>query len=96
VGDRVGPDLRDVTARRERAWLASFIRNPATLRARNDPAALELAVKFSGVRMPALGVSETDAADLISYLEAETSRLSAAQPPSTPGRSQGQHQHHHH
>ena len=28
VGDKVGPDLRGVTERRDRAWLASYLRNP--------------------------------------------------------------------
>src|SRR6266849_5593289 len=72
VGDRVGPDLRGVTERRERAWLSSFIRNPAKMRAEQDPVALALAAKYPGVHMPVLRVSEIDAADLISYIEAQT------------------------
>lgn len=96
VGDRVGPDLRGVTERRERAWLASYIRSPARMRAQQDPAALALAAKYPGVHMPALGVSEIDAADLIAYLEAETSRLSAAQAPAAPDHEHSHHQHHQH
>lgn len=69
VGDRVGPDLRGVTERREYAWLESFIRHPDMVRARKDPVALALVAKFPGVRMPALGLGEADAADLIAYLE---------------------------
>jgi cytochrome oxidase Cu insertion factor (SCO1/SenC/PrrC family)/mono/diheme cytochrome c family protein len=46
VGDRVGPDLRGVTSRRDRAWLAAFIQNPAKLRALRDPAAMALVEKF--------------------------------------------------
>jgi cytochrome oxidase Cu insertion factor (SCO1/SenC/PrrC family)/cytochrome c2 len=75
VGDRVGPDLRGVTQRRDRAWLSSFMQNPAKMRAQQDPIALALAAKFPGVHMPTLRVSETDAADLISYIEAQTARL---------------------
>jgi len=78
VGDRVGPDLRGVTQRRERAWLTSFIRNPVRMLAQKDPAALELAARFPGVRMPAVGLADVDAADLITYLEAQTARLDAA------------------
>jgi protein SCO1 len=77
AGDRVGPDLRDVTARRDRDWLLSFIRNPAKLRTQNDPVALSLTRRFPGVRMPTMGVSEADAKDLLSFLEAETARLGA-------------------
>jgi cytochrome oxidase Cu insertion factor (SCO1/SenC/PrrC family)/cytochrome c2 len=94
VGDRVGPDLRGVTERRDRAWLASYIRNPATLRARNDPAALALAAKFPGVSMPNLGMSDNDATDLISYLTQETAKLADAQMPVQPAGHN--HQHHKH
>src|SRR5258706_1501291 len=75
VGDRVGPDLRGVTQRRERAWLSSFIREPAKMRAQRDPVALALAAKYPGVHMPTLRVSEIDAADLIAYIDAQTTRL---------------------
>ena len=90
VGDRVGPDLRGVTARRDRAWLSDYIRDPRQLRARKDPEALALAAKYKGVRMPVLGVSANDAADLIAYLHSETSRLSEAQ------QAHGAHGDHHH
>src|SRR5215472_15887543 len=43
VGDRVGPDLRDVTARRDRAWLRRFISNPKKMFADKEPIALALA-----------------------------------------------------
>ena len=96
VGDRVGPDLRDVTTRRDRAWLAAFIRNPAKLRALHDPAAMALVEKFPAVRMPVLGLGEQDASDLVSFLEAEASRLHEAQN-QTPltAQQRGDHAHHH-
>jgi len=93
VGDRVGPDLRDVTARRDRAWLAAFIRNPAKLRALHDPAAMALVEKFPAVRMPVLGLGEQDASDLVAFLEAEASRLHEAQ--NQAPQQRGGHAHHH-
>src|SRR5215468_3801110 len=75
VGDRVGPDLRGVTDRRERTWLESYIMHPDLARAGNDPVALTLAETYPGVRMPRLGVTRNDAADLIAYLETQSSRL---------------------
>lgn len=90
VGDRVGPDLRGVTARRDRAWLSSYIGNPGKMRTQNDAAALALAAKYDGVRMPPLGISENDIADLIAYLEAQTARLEVG-----PDAPPGHHQHHH-
>ena len=75
VGDRVGPDLRGVTERRQQEWLTRFIRTPDKVLAEKDPVALTLAAKFPGVRMPNLKLSESDAADLISYIGAQTSLL---------------------
>src|SRR4029453_11473856 len=36
VGDRVGPDLRGVTARRDHDWLTRYIRNPGRMLAQKD------------------------------------------------------------
>src|SRR5262245_25101778 len=68
-GNRVGPDLAGVTQRRQPEWLINFIANPAKIRASKDPIALELAARFPTVRMPSIGVSEREAADLIAYIE---------------------------
>jgi protein SCO1/2 len=77
-GDHVGPDLRGVADRRDHAWLTEFIMNPVKVLDSKDPDALALAAKFPGVRMPLMGLGETDAADVISYLRAQTSRVSAS------------------
>jgi protein SCO1 len=93
VGDRVGPDLRDVTARRDRAWLTNMIRNPKKMFADKDPIALALAEKFPGVRMPVLGISNSDAEELLSYLDAQSARIVDKVPGNTPQRASS---HHHH
>jgi cytochrome oxidase Cu insertion factor (SCO1/SenC/PrrC family)/cytochrome c2 len=89
VGDRVGPDLRDVTARRDRAWLTNFIRNPKKMFADKDPIVLAMAEKFPGVRMPVLGISESDAQELLSYLDEQSARIVDRAPGSAPRASQG-------
>ena len=71
-GDRVGPDLMDVTQRRERDWLVRFMMRPDRMRAQKDPISVALDKKYKGVRMPNLGLSENDAADLIAYFEHRT------------------------
>jgi protein SCO1 len=43
VGDRVGPDLRGVSERREHEWLKRFIMDPLAVRRQGDPIALALA-----------------------------------------------------
>jgi protein SCO1 len=78
VGNRVGPDLRDVTSRRAAGWLSAFIISPGKVRKSGDPIALELNKKFPGVKMPEMGLSADDAQDLITYMKAATERLAVA------------------
>jgi len=96
VGDRVGPDLRGATERRQQTWLTRFIRTPDKVRAEKDPIALTLASKFPGVRMPNLGLSEIDAADLITYIEAQTARLADGTQDAAADNARASRQHHQH
>jgi protein SCO1 len=75
VGDRVGPDLRGVTERRDRDWLVDFIRDPVAMRQAKDPIALALAARYPGARMPILGIPTNDIGDLLHYLEAQSARI---------------------
>ena len=98
-GDRIGPDLKGVSARRAGEWLKSFISRPDRMFANKDPIALALAEKYHGLRMPNLGLSEGDAADVIAYLDAQSYIVAAqaAQPVQASGNSgSAAHQHHHH
>jgi len=94
-GDRAGPDLNGVTNRHGRPWISNYIRDPAKMRAQNDPAALALVANYPNVRMPNMGLSENDAADLLSYVELLMYRLSGPQSGSQET-SAPPHQHHHH
>ncbi|MCZ4263034.1 MULTISPECIES: SCO family protein [Limimaricola] len=75
AGVRVGPDLEGVTLRRDHDWLMRYIRTPDRMLAEGDPIAVKLDQEYPTVRMPRFGLGEKDAADLISYLHAETLRL---------------------
>lgn len=79
VGNRVGPDLRDVTSRRTHDWLTAFLSSPGRMRKSGDPLALELDEAFPGVRMPELGLSPNDVGDLIAYMKSATERLAPPQ-----------------
>lgn len=68
-GDKVGPDLAGLTKRRDADWIKSYLMSPAKLRSNKDPIALDLQKKYPAVRMPNLGLADTDVADLLSYLE---------------------------
>ena len=74
-GDRVGPDLKGLTSRRERPWLSRMMIEPHKLLAEKDPTALALVRRFKAVRMPVLGLSENDVADLIAYIDVRTYQL---------------------
>ena len=47
----------------------------------DDTGASELAARFPGVHMPLMGLGETDAADVLAYVQNQTSRLSASAHP---------------
>ena len=68
-GDKMGPDLAGVTARRDRAWLARYITAPDKLLAEGDPIAVALFEKYRYARMPNLRLSSDEVATVLSYVE---------------------------
>jgi mono/diheme cytochrome c family protein len=82
-GKLVGPDLKDVTARRDPAWLKRFIADPNQLFAANDPIATQLLAEHNNVKMPALGLTEAEIADLLVFLGAGAGPAAAAPQPQT-------------
>lgn len=77
-GDFVGPDLKDVSARRTRDWLTRFMIDPHRMRLQKDPIALSLDAQFPKATMPYLGLSEVDVTDLLAYIEAQSDRTDTA------------------
>jgi protein SCO1/2 len=67
-GDQIGPDLLGVTTRRSRAWLTRFIVEPDKMIAERDPVALALLAKYKEVRMPSIGLANSDAALVLDYI----------------------------
>lgn len=67
-GKLVGPDLKGVTARRDKQWLAKMILRP-DLMVKEDPTAKDL-FKTYMTAMPNQGVPESDLPALMSYLKA--------------------------
>jgi hypothetical protein len=74
----LGPDLKAVTARRERGWLIRYLVAPDKMRARKDPIALELA-QSNKVLMPNLGLTAIEVEELINYMEARSTEKSEVQ-----------------
>lgn len=71
AGDRIGPDLGQVTTRRNPAWIARYLKEPDKLRAEGDPTAMQLSARYPQVRMPNLRLGDEDVAVLISYLDTQ-------------------------
>jgi protein SCO1/2 len=74
-GDGIGPDLVNVTKRREHCWVGRYIAEPDKMLDEKDPIAVELFAKYKNVRMPNLSLSPEDVAMLVSYIEKESQAL---------------------
>jgi protein SCO1 len=67
--DGLGPGLLGVTQRRDKAWLARWIKTPDKLLAEKDPIAIELYNRYNKILMPNLRLNDSDVEALISYME---------------------------
>jgi mono/diheme cytochrome c family protein len=74
-GRLTGPDLKDVTARRDRAWLVRFIQDARAVIDSGDPYAAQLVQEARGVVMPTIaGMTPAVAENLIDLIVAESKR----------------------
>jgi mono/diheme cytochrome c family protein len=72
-GRLVGPDLRNVSERKDRAWLARFIVDPQGVIDSGDAYALKLLDEARGVKMTAVpGMTLDRATNLLDLIEAES------------------------
>jgi mono/diheme cytochrome c family protein len=69
-GVLVGPDLKGVTDRHARPWLAAWISSSESLIRSGDPSAVALFNKFKQQRMPDQVLSEDERSLLLDYLAA--------------------------
>ena len=72
-GDSVGPDLINVSDRRDAVWLTKLISRPdLVLAGKNDAVVQDLKARYPMVVMPNLGLSEQDAGDVIAYIKTKS------------------------
>lgn len=72
-GRLVGPDLKDVTRRKDRGWLVQFMQNPKGMMDSGDAYALKLQQEARGVVMPAIqGMTPAQAQALLEMVTAES------------------------
>ncbi|MCC6174656.1 MAG: c-type cytochrome [Chloroflexi bacterium] len=82
-GSLIGPDLKGITSQRSHEWLTAWISAPDRLIAQGDPTALEI-VKQYPIPMPNLGLSPTEVASVLAYIEAQSASGAAAAPAAPP------------
>jgi mono/diheme cytochrome c family protein len=72
-GRLTGPDLKDVSQRKDRSWLERFIQNPQALLNSGDPYAVQLHQEARGVVMPTIpGLTPQMATWLLDLIEEES------------------------
>lgn len=72
-GRLTGPDLKNVTQRKNRAWLIKFIQDPKAMIDAGDPYALKLKDEARGVMMPTVqGMTQARAEALVNLIDAES------------------------
>ena len=72
-GRLTGPDLKDVAARRDRAWLVQFLQSPKAMIDSGDPYATKLQQDARGVVMPNIaGMTPQQAEALLDLIAAES------------------------
>lgn len=72
-GRLTGPDLKNVTQRKDRAWLVTFMQDPKSVIDSGDPYAQELVKAARGVVMPTLpAMTRARVEALLSLIEAES------------------------
>src|SRR5215471_9141113 len=72
-GRLTGPDLKNVTQRKEREWLIDFLQSLQAMLDKGDPYALKLQQEARGVVMPNInGMSKDRAQALLTMLDAES------------------------
>jgi protein SCO1/2 len=77
-GKGLGPDLVDIADRRDRPWLVRWIMEPDLMVAEGDATALELMKTWDDLRMPNLGITAKEAADVLDFIAEYPSRIEAS------------------
>ncbi|MBK7579002.1 MAG: c-type cytochrome [Myxococcales bacterium] len=67
AGDRAGPDLKDVSKRRQKDWLVKWIKDPVGM-AKDDAVGKELLAKYK-TQMPPLNLTDKQMNDVLAYID---------------------------
>jgi nitrite reductase (NO-forming)/hydroxylamine reductase len=67
-GDRAGPDLKDLSKRRQKDWIVKWMKDPVGM-AKDDPVGKELLAKYK-TQMPALPLTDAQLDQVLAYVDA--------------------------
>ncbi|MGB1772510.1 MAG: SCO family protein [Planctomycetota bacterium] len=70
-----GPNLLDVSERRDHPWLLRWIQEPDTMLEEHDPVAMQLFESYNRLPMPNLRISEHEAQLLLDFIQVESKRM---------------------
>lgn len=68
-GDKKGPDLRGVPSQQNAAWFREFIKSPAAMNRKGDPAAAQLFQKFAPEVMPDQELTDDQIDSIIAFID---------------------------
>lgn len=71
-GKLIGPDLKDVSKRRDAIWLSSFIKSSQDMIKSKDPAAVALFEEYNKIPMPDAGLSDSEIMQVIGYIDEQS------------------------
>jgi mono/diheme cytochrome c family protein len=72
---RTGPNLLEVTERREPEWLRRWIQQPDVMIQEEDPIALSLFMAYKQAPMPNLQLNDHEVSSVIEYMKTESRRV---------------------
>ena len=73
---RTGPNLLEVTERREAEWLRRWIQQPDVMLQEEDPIAMALFAAYKQALMPNLQLNDHEVSSVIEYMKVESRRVS--------------------
>ena len=68
AGDRTGPDLKDLSKRRQKDWVVKFVKDPIAM-TKDDPVGKELLAKYKA-QMPPLNLKDDQIEQVLAYIDA--------------------------
>lgn len=75
AGEKIGPDLFNVTRKRDREWLERWLKEPDEMLEEKDPLAMEMYQEWNRVPMPNLRLTQTDVDSLLGFIARKSRRI---------------------